>query len=492
MPRRAPLRDTTGGSLIRPSRVYEVGVVPARVTHPAETSTAIATATHLAPPGAEQMRGLIEAWPPHKFLGLIQLSPASYQRIRGKLHRIRGVVLHVESESLFDSTVPDLTGQIGTETAPMIARVGEPYRPGTTVGESGLEQEYQAQLAGTPTTEVIVQNGAGEQVRVLRRWTGRPGTPVRTTIDSGIQSAAAGALAGLPGSAAIVATRAGSGQILAVASHPNGKLPLVSPLVGQYQPAQTFTIVSTVAALSWTPGFGVNSSINCPSTNPVGGQTFSNTLPGARLGRSPRFSDDFMQACGTAFANLSYRLTSSALMNAARGFGIGGPPWRLPLPGRPAFDGSISNPGSSLGDRAADAIGKGSVRVSPLDMALAAGVADSGRWSAPTLVTPADQSQPARAAFRSHVISQLQNLMLATVKSGAARAAFHPHVQIYGQVGSVQLASHHGLYANWFVGFRGSVAFAVLVISTSASFDQVASVAGQFASNLPAGSIGRG
>jgi cell division protein FtsI/penicillin-binding protein 2 len=262
----------------------------------------------------------------------------------------------------------------------------------------------------------------------------------------------------------------------------------VSPLDGRYQPAQTFTIVSTAAALSWIPGFAVSTSVACPPTNAVGGQTFSNASARARLGRPP-FSYDFMHACDTAFVNLSERLTSSPLMNAARGFGIGGQSWRFPLP---AFDGNISNPRGSVGDMAADAIGRGSVRVSPLDMALAAGVADSGTWSAPTLITPADQRPARRVVFGRHVIGQLQNLMLATVRSGAARAAYHPGAGIYGQVGSVPLAGHHGLYANWFVGFRGSVAFTVLVISTSTGFDQAASVAGQFASALPADSLGRG
>lgn len=488
MPDRASLLDTAGRPLIPLSQAYEVGVLPYKVTHPALTSAEIARATHLVPSDADQMRGLIEAWPPHKFLGLVLLSPDRYQRIRDKLRKIRGVEVIAEPKRLFDSVARDVTGQIGTETAAVIAREGEPYRPGTTVGESGLEQEYQAQLAGTPTTEVIVQDRAGQLVRVLRRWPGKRGTPVRTTIEGGIQADAQSAVLGAPGSAAIVATRAGGGQILAVASHQAGRLPTVSPLDGRYQPAQAFTLVSTAAALSSTPGFGVSSTITCPVTNPIGGQTFSNVPAAAGLGRSPRFRADFMQACDTAFAQLSLLLTPSALMKAAGGFGIGGPPWRLPLP---AFGGSIASP-SNLGDKAADAIGTGSVRVSPLDMALAAGVADSGTWLAPTLVSSPEHKPAARVVFDRRVIGQIQNLMLATVRSGAAKAAYRPGEAIYGQVGSVRLFGRHKMYANWFVGFRGSVAFTVLVISTSASFDQAASVAGRFASLLPPGSFGRG
>lgn len=491
MPGRASPVDSVGQPLIPLSRAYEVGVVPDRVTHPAALAKALARATHLVG-DADQMRGLIEASPPDEFLGLIQLSPARCKRVCDKLREIDGLEVLPARRRLFESTVPDVTGQIGTETAPVIAKEGEPYRPGTTVGESGLEQEYQAQLADTPTTKVVVQDRAGKLVRVLHRWPGQRGTPVRTTIESGVQRAAYQALKELPFSAAIVATRAGGGQILAVASHRGaGRLPVVSPLYGQYQPAQTFTIVSTAAALSGIPGFGVSSPLPCKSTNLIGGQTFSNAPPQARLGRSPIFSADFMHACETAFAGLSLRLTPSALLNAAKGFGIGGPSWRLPLP-KSAFEGSIANPGGNLGDQAADAIGRGSVLVSPLDMALAAGMADSGTWLAPSLVSQPSQRPATRPVFKPRVIAQIQGLMRATVVSGAARAANRPGAAIYGQVGSVRLVGRRLLYANWFVGFRGNVSFAVLVISASASFDQAASVAGRFASSLPPGSLGRG
>ncbi len=65
------------------------------------------------------------------------------------------------TKRLFRSAVPDVTGQVGTEATKQLIQDGAPYRPGTTVGLSGLQQTYQATLAGTPTTEVVVQNAKG-------------------------------------------------------------------------------------------------------------------------------------------------------------------------------------------------------------------------------------------------------------------------------------------------------------------------------------------
>jgi cell division protein FtsI/penicillin-binding protein 2 len=485
MPGRASLLDATGQSLIRPSTVYEVGVWPDGVTHPATTAADLTRVTHLPASDADQMRGVIEASPPDSFLGLVHLSPAAYHREQAQLQKIPGVKVFGVSERLFQSTVPDITGQIGTETSPVIAQVGEPYRPGATVGESGLELAYQEQLAGTATTEVIVQNAAGKLVKVLHRWAGQAGTPVHTTIDGRVQSAAQAALTGLPYSAAIVAIRAGGGQVLAVASQKAAGMPAVDPLVGQYQPAQTFSMVSTAAALASVPGFSVDSGFQCGSTNRVGGQVFSNVPSKVRLGASTPFRVDFAHACNTAFVGLSLRLSASSLVRAAKAFGVGGSSWRLPLA---AFDGSIASPGN-VRDKAADMIGTGSVRVSPLVMALAAGVAESGEWLPPTLVSGSNPRPTPTVGIPHRVISQIQRLMRATVRSGAARAANRSGVAIYGQVGAVAVAGNHRLWANWFVGFRGNVAFAVIVFTNTATFDQAASIAGQFAAALPASAL---
>ena len=479
MPHRQPLLDSSGKSLIPVSRAVELGVIPGRVADATLTARRLARVTGMAASDAAEMRSQILAAPPEAFLELIVLRPAQYARLSGNLRKVPDLRHMSVPDRLFASTVPEVTGQVGTETARQLVEDGDAYLPGTTVGLSGLQQAFQSDLVGTPTTEIVVQNAAGHQVRVLKRWQGRPGTAVRTTINGQIERAARSAVGGSAGSAAVVAIGPGTGNVLAVASHSRAGLPAVNPLNGQYQPGQAFTIVSTAALLAAKPGFGPGSPEPCAPGNNINGQTFANVPAEPRLGRQPTFSVDFAHACSTAFAGLSLTVTPAELASAASEFGIGSP-WQLPIA---AFTGRMPTPSSANSPvLPADVTGGPTVQVSPLDMALAAGVVASGSFHEPALAGGASAAGSAPAhALPKKVIGELRELMADTVSFGAARAARVGGVPLLGQVGMAPLAGHRGVKAVWFVGYRGDVAFAVLVFSRQASFTPAVTIAHRFA-----------
>jgi cell division protein FtsI/penicillin-binding protein 2 len=252
-------------------------------------------------------------------------------------------------------------------------------------------------------------------------------------------------------------------------------MPAVSPLAGQYAPGQAFTIISTAALLQET-GFDAAKPVPCRAENSVGGRRFSNHPVESGLGAQPPFSVDFAHACGTAFAGLSLRLNSADLATAAQAFGIGAP-WKLQVDSN---SGTIGNP-EGFGEIAAASVGSGSVRVSPLDMALAAGLVQSGTWHAPLLVTsPPDPTLSPRRPFSPQIMTSLRKLMRATVSKGAGRAANVRHgAAVYGQVGSATLTAGKGLRSAWFVGYQGKVAFAVVEFTKSVNVS-AAPLAGAF------------
>lgn len=483
MPSRALLLDSSGNSLIPESTDYVAGVIPEKVVNPSVTATQLAQLTGLGDDALE-IRGRILAAPSRAFLRLIRMEKASYQHLQSGLSRIQGVRVIPAVERIFASSVPAVTGTVGTETAPVLVTAGAPYQPGITVGTSGLQQAFQSTLAGTPTTQVVVQAADGRVLRVLNSWPGAPGQPVRTTIDPAVQDSAQRAAGGSAAPAAIVAIRSGGGQILAVAQHDVAGLPAVDPLAGQYQPGQSFTIISAATLLAGNVDLGTPTP--CPATNQPGVQVFRNQpQPQPGLGSNPTFKTDFTHACATGFTSLILGPSGRRLSATAWDFGIG-QPWKLPLA---ASSGSI-NPVSgstSTDELVADAIGTGTVKVSPLAMALAAGVVESGTWHAPSLVvTPVAATAAVRKPLSDPVVATLQGLMRTAVTSGAARAAGTGGVAVAGQVGVAPLAGHPGLYTIWFVGYSHNVAFAVLVISHVASFDPAAQLAAQFAAGLPA------
>src|SRR4029077_1567647 len=143
---------------------------------------------------------------------------------------------------LFQSKATAGVGTVGSEINQPLRADGTLYAPGTTVGLSGRERKYQRELLGTPTTEVVAMNSAGQQTAVLAQWTGSAGTPVRTTIDSRVQDAALTALDGVPNSGEIVAVGASPGEVLAVAQHQaSGLLPADGALNAKLAPGAAFT-----------------------------------------------------------------------------------------------------------------------------------------------------------------------------------------------------------------------------------------------------------
>jgi cell division protein FtsI/penicillin-binding protein 2 len=469
MPSRAQILDASGQPLAVSSPVYVIGVQPGKLSHPHRTAADLANATGL---DADQVYGQIVAAPTAHFLELVTLQPAAYRKLRSALANVPGLIVRYQRERLFNSIAPALVGSVGTETSQALQARGEPYRPGATIGLSGLQAAFQDRLTGSATTEVVVQNAAGREVSVLHRWRGSTAAAVRTTVSEKVQQAADEAVAGLPDSAAIVALQPGTGRILGVGQHQASGMPAVSPLAGRYEPGQAFTIISTAALLDG--GFNINSRVPCKAVNSVGGRTFANTPAKSGLGAQPPFESDFANACTTAFVGLSMQLNAADLAVAAARFGIGAG-WQLPLS---RYTGGIGSP-AGYGQIAADTIGGGAVRVSPLDMALAAALVQSGSWHAPSLVTtPADPGLTLRGKFSQQVVDSLRTLMRATVTKGAGTAANVGGGSVYGQVGNAPLGQH-GLRTSWFVGYQGDIAFAVIELTKSTS-QSAAPLAGSF------------
>jgi cell division protein FtsI/penicillin-binding protein 2 len=463
---RAGVLDMDGRPLVSLSEDYRIGVYPGKLKNPAATAAKFSQVTGL---DEQQVLGQIESAPPSDFLPLLTLDPAGYGTLWPKLSKAPGLTYQEQKERLFDSSAQEVVGQVGTENSSVLREEGAAYQPGMTVGLTGFEQTYQDALIGTPTTSIVMVNAAGHSVAKL--WSssgGRAGTPVQTTLNSQEQSAAMNALEGAGSSAEIVALDWSSGQIRVLASHQAGnvQLPAGGTLDAKVEPGMAFSIVSAAALLS--TGVEANHPLPCEPVADVGGVTFTYT---PATTSTATLASDFADGCGTAFANMSRTLTPQQLTSAERAFGIGAS-WQLRLP---AFSGSAPTV-SGEADVAAQATGAGGVLMSPLGMATVAAEVAAGTGRSPVLLpteTPATWQPP----LSETGLSELRQLMRLAVTSGSAQAANLPGTPVYGQAGVVQSGKHS--FVSWFVGYRGSLAVAVLETGSTAS-QAAAALAGSF------------
>jgi cell division protein FtsI/penicillin-binding protein 2 len=467
---RAAVEDMNGQPLVAASPDYRIGVYPGRLKHPAATAAAFSALTGLDP---QQVLGQIQAAPPSDFLSLLTLDPAGFSSLWPKLTTVPGLTEQRRTERLFDVAAPEAVGEVGTENSSVLRNEGAAYLPGMTVGIGGLEQADQDELIGTPTTSVVVVNAAGHGVATL--WSsagGRAGTPVLTTLNGKQQAAAVSALAGQPRSAEIVAVDAQTGaiRVLATRDAPGGAaLPLGGALGAEVEPGMAFSIVSAAALLS--AGIGPDHALPCEPVADVGGETFTYQ---PATSSTATLATDFADGCGTAFANMSRTLTGQQLTSTERAFGIGAS-WQLPS----AFSGS-ARAVSGEAEVAAQVTGTGGVLMSPLGMATVAAEVAAGTGHSPEILA-ADSSTTWQAPLAGPELDQLRQLMRLAITSGSAHAADLSGTPVYGQAGVVQ--SGQNSYLSWFVGYRGSLAVAVLEAGTTAA-QAAAALAGTFLGNV--------
>ena len=120
---------------------------------------------------------------------------------------------------------------------------------------------------------------------------------------------------------------------------------------------------------------------------------------------------------------------------------------------------------SDRADLAAEAFGQGRVTASPLQMALVAATVAEGRWRQPRLVSEGDGGSPAEAPepLDAKVAGTLRTLMRQVVTEGTAAPAGLPG-KVSGKTGTAEFGTGDPLPTHaWFIGFRGDLAFAVVV-----------------------------
>jgi cell division protein FtsI/penicillin-binding protein 2 len=380
------------------------------------------------------------------------------------------------------SAMIDVTGEIGMaeeDELETLARRGFP--PGTPVGISGVEQAFNARLAGRPGGTLLAVSDSGGSARIIAKAAPEPGTSVKTTIDPDVQDAAVAALAGRAGG--VAALDPDDGDVRALAGQ---------AFSAPQPPGSTFKMLTTIAALqkgvvSLDDTFEITNGVN------VGGRFISNAN-GEFCGGT--FSEAFAESCNADFAPLGPKIGNDDFVAAAERFGFNSPPslyndrvLREIEPEEPTIPTEI---GEEV-DLGVTAIGQGEVLATPLMMAsIAQAIANDGVLEPTSLVVNRKlrpEKEPVRVMSKK-LADELTGLMVGVVTEGTGYAGAIPEGQVAGKTGTAELGPVPGqenspepeqIKDAWFAAFAPAedpkLVVSVLLIEAEAAGGEVAAPA---------------
>ncbi len=390
-----------------------------------------------------------------------------------------------EREHPIGSAAIDVTGEVGeAEEEDLAALARQGFPAGTPVGISGLEQAFNARLAGKPGGSLLAVEDESGSARILSQAEPRPGAPVKTTIDPDLQEAAVSGLAGRAGGVAVLDARNGDVRALAGQAYS-----------APQPPGSTFKTVTTTAALqkgvvSLEDEFEIVDGVN------VGGRFISNAN-GEFCGGT--FREAFAESCNADFAPLGPKIGNDELVETAERFGFNSPPTLYAADIVAAVEPAESTIPTEIGeeiDLGVTAIGQGEVLATPLQMASVAQTIGNGGVREQTSVVANRKLRPEAEPERvmsTQIADELTELMIGVVTGGTGFAAAIPEAQVAGKTGTAELGPKPGTEEEeepeqikdaWFTAFAPAenpkLAVGVLLIEAEAAGGEVAApIAGQ-------------
>ncbi|MBR8740852.1 penicillin-binding transpeptidase domain-containing protein [Nocardiopsis sp. MG754419] len=359
-----------------------------------------------------------------------------------------------------------IAGELGEADEDDVERLGPAYSVGDTVGKTGLQRTYEERLAGEAATTILMVDAAeaedptsleATEENTVATLDGSDGESITTSFDMGVQNAAASAIIDADDPAGLVAIRPSTGEILAAVNVPGG---FNRAFEGQYPPGSSFKIVTYSSLLD--NGLSVDATMDCPEEYDLGGWPFRNA-GGAEYG-DQSVTEAFATSCNTALVHeIGEYLTPETLQSSAEQFGMNK---AMDIgvsthePSFPAVDSS-----TMMG---AQGIGQGQILTSPLHMATVPAAVADGSWRHPVLVTePSQDDLPEPTAIGN--AEALRPMMRAVITEGTAEDVDFDG-EVFGKTGTAEFGTAEDADEDdelpshaWMVGYKGDVAFALVV-----------------------------
>ncbi|MGW5917850.1 penicillin-binding transpeptidase domain-containing protein [Nocardia fluminea] len=450
---RARVNEAAGSDVLVPGKVSRVKFTVADAPDPTRVAGALAAALSRIDPVAYTPQSILTA--ARKTEGahtVILLDEYEAETIGGELIGLPGVTLTQEWDMVPTDRkfAPDLLTQV--------------------------RKTVIAEVDGKAGWSVVTRNADGADLDVLHEEAAEPAPSFALSIDRFVQNSAQHAVDLRTEQAMMVVLRPSTGAILAVAQNKFADRDGPVATSGQYPPGSIFKTVTASAAMA--AGLATPDTVlACPSSTIIGERTIPNYNM-FTVGEVP-MATAYERSCNTTFARLASKLEPDALTAAAARLGVG---QDYKVEGLPTVSGSVPK-AEGLVQRAEDGIGQGRVVVSPFGMAVMAATVAHGAAPVPYLIAgrPTEVTGE-RPAIAPEVVEGLRSMMRMVVTGGTAER-IRDQGEVYGKTGEAEVdgGSH-----SWFVGYRGDIAFATLLVKGGSSDNAVAVTRDMFAA-LPAG-----
>ncbi|MEV0539435.1 penicillin-binding transpeptidase domain-containing protein [Nocardia salmonicida] len=450
---RARVNEAAGSDVLVPGKVSRVKFTVADAPDPSRVAGALAAALSRIDPVAYTPQTILTS--ARKTDGahtVVLLNEYEAETIGGELIGLPGVTLTQEWDMVPTDRkfAPDLLTQV--------------------------RKTVIAEVDGKAGWSVVTRNADGADLDVLHEEAAEPAPSFALSIDRFVQNSAQHAVDLRTEQTMMVVLRPSTGAILAVAQNKAADRDGPVATSGQYPPGSIFKTVTASAAMA--SGLATPETVlPCPSSTIIGERTIPNYNMFS-VGDVP-MATAYERSCNTTFARLASKLEPDALTQAAARLGVG---QDYRVEGLPTMSGSVPK-ADGLVQRAEDGIGQGRVVVSPFGMAVMAATVAHGAAPVPYLITgrPTEVTGD-RPAIAPEVVEGLRSMMRMVVTGGTAER-IRDQGEVYGKTGEAEVdgGSH-----SWFIGYRGDIAFATLLVKGGSSDNAVAVTRDMFAA-LPAG-----
>jgi len=441
LPGRGNIYDRNGNVLAdQNGRAIGIFLVQQDMT---DTDACIALLSRIMRREVDNLENAFRLYLPETRFLIGEIDPETYQREEANLLQFCDVgdddydTYVRNTRRYFGELAPHLVGYVGPiqpEQVEEFERRG--YPRDALIGQTGIEQSYEAELAGKPGGRLVIISPEGVVLREIAEAPAQPGQSVYLTIDRDLQEAVQNAFVEAynyaaptwaqtsPGGAAVV-MNVHTGEVLAAVSYPwfdpnifnpdsvlgdrmeriaslksSWRTPLLNRVtLGKYPAASVFKIVSTAA--------GLDSGVYNPNT----GYTCTGTWYGEAYGDGRPFRTDWLPtghgyvdfpraltySCDPYFWELGAHLHNTdpqLLTNYAYEMGLGVPTGQEDLPeeigqipnGELIF--RLEARSWNISDSLNLVIGQGPMQITPLQLTrMTAAVANGGTLYKPLFVS---------------------------------------------------------------------------------------------------------